>query len=209
MHALFRSSDSLTHGVNGNIVGIAGSGTIDIQNVLDPHLADYGGPTLTHALVAGSPAIDAGDSALRYDQRGSRRMLDGNDDGQCDFEQPTLTQYEEDDPMSTRTTLRISLFTAVVLSLCLTESVSAKKGGKPGGGLALDKNLEQRNAKARCGLQVVDLKSGDVVHGLRIDGSIQELYDVVILPGVRQPKASGFLTNEIHQHVWLPEGHPT
>jgi uncharacterized protein (TIGR03032 family) len=75
-------------------------------------------------------------------------------------------------------------------------------------GLALDDNLEQRNAKARCGLQVIDLDSGDVVHWLRIDGSIQELYDVAVLPGVRQPKALGFLTNEIQRHVSLPSGEP-
>ncbi|MEZ6075868.1 MAG: DUF4915 domain-containing protein [Pirellulaceae bacterium] len=61
-----------------------------------------------------------------------------------------------------------------------------------------------RNAKACCGLQVIDLDSGDIVHWLRIDGSIQELYDVAVLPGVRQPKALGFLTNEIQHHVSLP-----
>jgi hypothetical protein len=34
-------------------------------------MADNGGPTLTHALLAGSPAIDAGDNAvcLATDQR--------------------------------------------------------------------------------------------------------------------------------------------
>jgi hypothetical protein len=38
-------------------------------------LADNGGPTLTHALLAGSPAIDAGDdlACLATDQRGIAR----------------------------------------------------------------------------------------------------------------------------------------
>ena len=44
---------------------------------LDPHigsLADNGGPTLTHALLPGSPAIDAaGPACLPYDQRGVPR----------------------------------------------------------------------------------------------------------------------------------------
>jgi uncharacterized protein (TIGR03032 family) len=71
-------------------------------------------------------------------------------------------------------------------------------------GLALDENLAERNAKARCGLQVIDLRSGDAVHWLRIDGSIQELYDVVAMPGVRRPKALGFLTNEIHHSISIP-----
>lgn len=53
------------HGTDGNIVGGSnGSGgrqAITLATVLDPDLADNGGPTLTHALVIGSPAVDAGD----------------------------------------------------------------------------------------------------------------------------------------------------
>jgi hypothetical protein len=45
-------------------------------------LADNGGPTKTHALRAGSPAIDAGgDYCPPADQRGVARMHDGNGDG--------------------------------------------------------------------------------------------------------------------------------
>lgn len=75
------TAGGLAHGVNGNIVGNAGSGTIDITSVLDPQLADNGGLTLTHALVVGSPAIDAANSSLQYDQREWWRMVDGNGDG--------------------------------------------------------------------------------------------------------------------------------
>jgi hypothetical protein len=47
---------------------------------LDPVLADNGGPTLTHALLPGSSAIDAaGDCGLPTDQRGRPR-----NDGACD-----------------------------------------------------------------------------------------------------------------------------
>jgi hypothetical protein len=58
----------LSDGVNGNQVGGA-SAPIDPR--LGP-LADNGGPTLTHALLSGSPAIDAGNnsSAPMWDQRG-------------------------------------------------------------------------------------------------------------------------------------------
>ena len=38
------------------------SGTIDITTVLDPNLANNGGPTLTHALVPGGLAVNAGDN---------------------------------------------------------------------------------------------------------------------------------------------------
>ena len=62
---------------------------------LDP-LADNGGPTETHALNAGSPAIDAGDpdgckdaegNNLTTDQRGEIRPFDGDSDGSavCDM----------------------------------------------------------------------------------------------------------------------------
>ena len=53
----------------------------DLNNILDTTLADNGGPTLTHALVAGSPAIDAaGDSGLETDQRGVTRPQGRADD---------------------------------------------------------------------------------------------------------------------------------
>ena len=63
----------LVDGADGNIVGVNGAGTRDINTILDTNLADNGGPTMTHALVAGSPAIDAGDPAgntSQFDQRG-------------------------------------------------------------------------------------------------------------------------------------------
>jgi len=58
----------LVDGVNGNQVGTA-------ANPIDPRLgplADNGGPTLTRALLPGSPAIDAGNNAYatEFDQRG-------------------------------------------------------------------------------------------------------------------------------------------
>jgi hypothetical protein len=82
------TAGGLIDGVNGNIVGNGGSGTVDITTVLDPNLADNGGPTLTHALVAGSFALDAGDnseavdadgSPLVYDQRGEIKEGEGFD----------------------------------------------------------------------------------------------------------------------------------
>ena len=57
----------------------------DLSNV-DPllgGLAGNGGPTLTHALLPGSPAIDAGNGGVlpTTDQRGYVRVWDGNGDG--------------------------------------------------------------------------------------------------------------------------------
>jgi len=64
----------------------------DLDDIEDPGigpLEDNGGPTLTHALLDGSPAIDAGDNdeCPNNDQRGSIRPADGNEDGTpvCDI----------------------------------------------------------------------------------------------------------------------------
>jgi hypothetical protein len=79
-------SGGLVNGINQNQVGVANPG-------LGP-LGSNGGPTQTHALLPGSPAIDAGNncvlsnscspdlrSALTADQRGFNRSMDGNGDG--------------------------------------------------------------------------------------------------------------------------------
>lgn len=81
---------------SGRSCGLTGTGdrsNLDAQ--LQP-LAENGGPTLTNALLAGSPAIDAGNPAgckgygganLEVDQRGYPRVVDGNGDGtaRCDI----------------------------------------------------------------------------------------------------------------------------
>jgi hypothetical protein len=55
-------------------------------------------------------------------------------------------------------------------------------------------------------LQVIDLWTGAVAHWLRLDGTfVNELYDVVMLPGVRQPMALGFTTNEIERLLLVDE----
>jgi uncharacterized protein (TIGR03032 family) len=67
------------------------------------------------------------------------------------------------------------------------------------GGLALEEELAKRQADARCGLQVIDLRSGAVAHWVRIEGMVSELYDVATLPGVVRPMALGFKTDEIQR----------
>jgi hypothetical protein len=68
---------------------------VRLRDILDPTLAFNGGHTQTHALVPGSPAIDAAGTAcldasgapLVTDQRGHPRPVDGNGDGlaACDI----------------------------------------------------------------------------------------------------------------------------
>lgn len=79
--------------------------------------------------------------------------------------------------------------------------LSRPRENKTFSGLALDERLREKNIEARCQLQVIDLKRGDVVHSLRIEGVVSELYDVVVLPGVRRPTALGFKSDEIRRVI--------
>lgn len=72
-------------------------------------------------------------------------------------------------------------------------------------GLPLDDALAAKNVTPRCGLMIVDLRSGDVVHSLSIEGVVRELYDVAILPGVRMPSALGFKTEEIRRTITIED----
>jgi hypothetical protein len=62
--------------------GLSGTGDIPNANPLLGPLQDNGGPTLTYALLSGSPAIDAGNDvgAPTADQRGWDRPQDGDND---------------------------------------------------------------------------------------------------------------------------------
>ncbi|MBP0013469.1 MAG: TIGR03032 family protein [Roseofilum sp. SBFL] len=75
--------------------------------------------------------------------------------------------------------------------------------------LPLDETLKAKDAEARCGLQVIDLRTGDIVHWLRIDGYIEEMYDVAVLPNVRRPMALGFKTDEIRRVITIGDSLPT
>ena len=83
--------------------------------------------------------------------------------------------------------------------------LSKPRDNKTFSGLPLDERLRERETNARCGLQVIDLRTGDVVHWLRIEGIVDELYDVIPLPGVHTPMALGFKTDEIRRVVSVEE----
>lgn len=83
-----------------NLIGVGGGIANGVNNnqvgVTDPRLGplmDNGGPTLTHALLSDSPAINAGDDAkataagLSTDQRGASRFVDTVDVGAFELAQ--------------------------------------------------------------------------------------------------------------------------
>lgn len=70
-------------------------------------------------------------------------------------------------------------------------------------GLPLDAKLTEAGASPRCGLLVIDTETGDTLHWLRIEGIVEELYDVVVLPDVMRPMALGFQSDEIHRIITI------
>lgn len=72
-------------------------------------------------------------------------------------------------------------------------------------GLALDQRLTEHGAEPRCGLIVVDTRSGDTVGWIRLEGVVRELFDVAVLPGVRNPALVGFKTDEIRRVISVDE----
>lgn len=64
-------------------------------------------------------------------------------------------------------------------------------------GLHLEAALATKASDARCGLLVVDTRTGETVEWVRIEGVIQELFDVAFLPGVTCPSAIGLKGNEV------------
>jgi uncharacterized protein (TIGR03032 family) len=86
--------------------------------------------------------------------------------------------------------------------------MSRPRHNKTFSGLALDDELKRREVEPRCGLMVIDLRSGDIVHWLRLEGIVEELYDVVVLPGVARPMALGLVSDEIRRTVSLENDLP-
>ena len=50
------------------------------------------------------------------------------------------------------------------------------------------------------------LHSGDLVHSLRIEGTVSELYDVVTIPRVQRPMAIGIRSDEIRHVISMGDG---
>jgi uncharacterized protein (TIGR03032 family) len=68
-------------------------------------------------------------------------------------------------------------------------------------GLPLHDRLQKEHAQPHRGLYVVHLPSGQIEHWLNLEVSKGEIYDVVILPNVRRPKAVGLYTLDIQKWV--------
>jgi uncharacterized protein (TIGR03032 family) len=81
--------------------------------------------------------------------------------------------------------------------------ISESRHTKSLSGLPLDDTLAEKDTRARCGLLIIDLKSGDIVHSLNIEGVVNELYDIAVLPQIRRPMAIGFRSDEIRRVITI------
>lgn len=74
------------------------------------------------------------------------------------------------------------------------------------GGIPIAENRE----KLKCGVAVVDLRTGRQVAGLAFNTGVEEIFAVQVLPGVRCPVVSGPLPDaDGTQTIWLVPSPPT
>ncbi|WP_231728083.1 TIGR03032 family protein [Sphingopyxis sp. H050] len=63
--------------------------------------------------------------------------------------------------------------------------------------LAVQTGLEDRKLDAQCGVLIIDTRTGQTVHSILLGGAFTEMFDVAILPGVRNPMTVGPATVEM------------
>ena len=69
--------------------------------------------------------------------------------------------------------------------------------------------LAERRDELKCGVAVVDLRSGRVSALLEFQTAVEEIFDVQLLPGLRLPEVIGFQQETIqHTFVVPPEERP-
>jgi uncharacterized protein (TIGR03032 family) len=84
--------------------------------------------------------------------------------------------------------------------------LSAPRNNRTFDGIPLQALLDAASMKPRCGIQIVDLRTGDVTHWLTFEGIVTELYDVATLPGRRAPTMVGFKSDEIRRVISIDGG---
>lgn len=64
-------------------------------------------------------------------------------------------------------------------------------------GLELEDNVKARDGEPRCGAYIVDTRNGDILHWIRFEGAVRELFDAAFIPGVRAPMCVGLANPEM------------
>lgn len=75
--------------------------------------------------------------------------------------------------------------------------------------LPIESELLARRATPMCGVLIIDLATGEIVEWLRLEGDVQELFTVEILPGITCPMSIGPSTHEFPETITFdPEIRP-
>ena len=84
--------------------------------------------------------------------------------------------------------------------------VSRPRAADTFSGLPLDGVLAKTGTQPVCGLLVIDLTAGKIVHSLTVEGVVEEIMDVALLPGCRRPMAVGIKGPDIRRCYSLRPG---
>jgi uncharacterized protein (TIGR03032 family) len=68
--------------------------------------------------------------------------------------------------------------------------------------------LAQWREQLKCGVAVVDLRSGQFAAFLEFQTAVEEIFDVQLLPGLRFPEVIGFQQETIQHTFVVPPGIP-
>jgi uncharacterized protein (TIGR03032 family) len=66
--------------------------------------------------------------------------------------------------------------------------------------------LAERRGELKCGIAVVDLRSGGTVATLDFQTAVEEIFDVQLLPAIRFPEIVGFQKEALHHTFVIPPG---
>ena len=64
--------------------------------------------------------------------------------------------------------------------------------------------LAERREQLKCGVAVVDLRSGQSIALLEFQSAVEEIFDVQLLPGLRFPEVVGFQKEAVHHTFIVP-----
>ncbi|NQY66645.1 MAG: TIGR03032 family protein [Flavobacteriales bacterium] len=69
--------------------------------------------------------------------------------------------------------------------------------------LELDENLKAHNTKPKCGFKIIKLATGKIVEHLHLEGVVRELFDIMIMPQIKNPLVVSSEEKDIHKMVTI------